>query len=331
MSTRRPLRTRDQIHIDVHLEDADPDRILAQIRRDFASVPKRISSRFFYDDLGSRLFEEICELPEYYQTRTERSILGRGADDIIARTGARELVELGSGAATKTRVLLDAMARAGQLERYVPFDVNESIVRRTAEELTWDYPGLEVRGVVGDFMEHLHHIPDGKRRLLIFLGGTIGNLEPQECREFLARVAAGIVPGDCFLLGVDLIKGRNRLHAAYNDSRGVTAEFNRNILRVVNGITGGDFDPAAFEHVAFYNEKLHRIEMWLRSARDQVVDLAALSLLVPLREGEEIHTEISTKFDRPMTEAMLAEAGLAPEAWYSDPEDLFALALARKG
>jgi len=331
MATHHSIRAGNEpIRIDVHIEDMDPALIREQIHRDLSGDPKRISSRFFYDDRGSELFEQICDLPEYYQTRTERAILNGYAREIMTRTGARELAELGSGAATKTRVLLDAMAESGSLERYLPFDVNEWIVRRTAEELTEHYPGLLVHGVIGDFMHHLHHIPDGNRRLIIFLGGTIGNLEPGERAEFLNALAATMQSGDCFLLGVDLIKDRGKLHAAYNDNRGITAAFNRNILTAVNEVCGGGFDPAAFDHHAFYNEADHRIEMWLRSRRAQTLSLPLLPMRLNLAEGEGILTEISTKFDRAMTEGMLVDAGLCPEAWYSDSEALFALALARK-
>lgn len=320
----------EAITVDVHLEDEDPETVLRDIREGLAKTPKELSPRYLYDDRGSALFEEICTLPEYYQTRTERAILEANAREIVRLTGARELVELGSGAATKTRVLLDAMQASKQLRLYVPFDVNEWIVRRTAEELVERYEGLRVHGVIGDFMHHLGHIPDGDHSLIIFLGGTIGNLTPGEADAFVGSVASDMSPGDYFLLGTDLIKNRDRLEAAYNDSRGVTAAFNLNMLDNLNRIAEADFDPANFRHQAIYNEHEHRIEMWLHARREHVVDLAALRLLLPLERGEGIRTEISTKFDRELVDGLLGRAGLELAAWYTDPEELFALSLARK-
>ncbi len=301
-----------------------------ELRASLTETPRRIPSRYFYDEVGSKLFEEICTLPEYYPTRTERAILERRAAEIVRVSGAQELVELGSGAATKTEILLDAMDAAGRLRLYVPFDVTETMVERVAERLVARYPRLRVHGVVGDFLSHLGSIPEGGRRLAAFLGGTIGNFAPAGGREFLSRVTDRLAPGDCFLMGADLIKDVATVEAAYDDARGVTAEFNRNILRVVNDLTGGDFDPREFRHRAFWNELDHRIEMRLVSRRPQRVRLPELDLAFELDEGEEILTEISTKFDRQMVEALLQAAGLDPIAWYTDPEEKFALSLARK-
>jgi len=293
--------------------------------------PREIPSKLFYDERGSALFERITELPEYYPTRTERALLERVADRVVAASGASQLVEIGSGAATKTRILLDAMARQGRLQLYVPFDVAEGTLRRSAEELVAEYPGLAVHGVVGDFTAHLGQIPEGENRLIVFLGSTIGNLGPEEVRRFLADLARAMAPGDYFLLGVDLIKDVARLEAAYNDAAGVTAEFNKNILRAVNRLTGGDFDPDAFRHQAPYRAELHRIEMWLLATARQIVHLPALGMEIQLDQGEGIRTEISTKYDRPQIETLLAANGLTPLGWYTDPERLFGLSLSRRG
>jgi L-histidine N-alpha-methyltransferase len=307
-------------------EARDREELQAALRR----RPREIPSKLFYDEGGSALFERITELPEYYQTRTERALLERVADRVIAASGASELVEIGSGAATKTRVLLTAMQRAGALRLYVPFDVAEGTMRRSSEELIADYPGLAVHGIVGDFMAHLGRIPEGERRLVVFLGGTIGNLGPEEVRRFLADLASAMAPGDHFLLGVDLIKDVARLEAAYNDAAGVTAAFNKNILNAVNRLTGGNFEPEAFRHHAPYNRALHRIEMWLLSLVRQVVHLPAIGMEMELAEGEGILTEISTKYDRPRIEMLLEASGLTPLGWYTDPERLFGLSLSRK-
>jgi len=321
--------TRDQ-RIDLEVHERDDDDLLPSIREGLLRNPREISPRFFYDDHGSRLFEQICELPEYYQTRTEEKILRDVVRDLVAETRVEEVVELGSGAATKTRVILDELERAGSLRRYVPFDVSEGIVRRTAGELTARYPDLVVHAVVGDFLAHLDRVPDGYRQLVIFLGGTIGNFKPAEASAFLAELGSQMKTGDYFLMGTDLIKDAARLEAAYNDAAGVTAEFNRNALRVLNDLLDGDFDPEAFEHVAFFNEPDHQIEMWLRSTRDQSVRLPKLDLEFTLVEGETILTEISRKFDREKVEHLLASGGFELARWYPDPENLFALSLARK-
>jgi L-histidine N-alpha-methyltransferase len=303
----------------------------ADLEQGLRRRPRQIPSKLFYDERGSELFERITTLPEYYQTRTEKALLEQVADTVVATSGACELVEIGSGAATKTRVLLDAMRRAGRLALYVPFDVAEGTMRRSSEELIADYPGLAVHGIVGDFTAQLGRIPDGQGRLVVFLGGTIGNLGPQEVRRFLADLAGAMAPGDHFLLGVDQIKDSARIEAAYNDPTGVTAEFNKNVLLAVNRLTQGDFEPEAFRHHAPYNRTLHRIEMWLLSLARQVVHLPGIGMEFELREGEGILTEISTKYDQPKIEAFLVESGLSPLAWYSDPERLFALSLSRKG
>ncbi|HEX6199477.1 MAG TPA: L-histidine N(alpha)-methyltransferase [Thermoanaerobaculia bacterium] len=320
----------DRIRIDYHRDGREDQAFREELRTALTETPRRIPSKYFYDERGSELFEAICELPEYYPTRAERAILERHAGEIVRASGCSELVELGPGAATKTRLLLDAMAEAGTLELYVPFDVSEEMVARVARRFTELYPGLRVHGVVGDFMAHLGKVPEGGCRLAAFLGGTIGNLLPEDARAFLARLARRLDPGDGLLLGTDLIKDPAVLEVAYDDAAGVTAEFNRNILRVVNRLTGGDFDPRAFRHRAFYDEALHRIEMRLVAERPQEVHLPALDLALELREGEEILTEISTKYDREKVEALLERTGFELERWYTDPDHLFALSLARR-
>ena len=329
------LATSERVLVTVHNRSGQVARDRDELRAALLRSPREIPSRFFYDERGSRLFERITELPEYYQTRTEHALLRAIADRVAAAAQASQLVEIGSGAATKTRVLLDAMARAGRLQLYVPVDVAEGTMRRVADELTAEYPELAVHGVVADFNNDLSLLPpfgpgNGRgRRLVIFLGGTIGNLKPEEARGFLAKRRREMAPGDHFLLGVDLVKPVARLEAAYNDAAGITAEFNRNVLRVANHCAMGDFDPAAFSHRAFYDAGRRWIEMRLRSERRQHVHLPAIGLELDFEPGEEIRTEISAKYDRADAFALLAGAGLESVDWFTDPEQLFGLALAR--
>ena len=324
------MREHSSIVIDVHLNNQDPAAIKEEIRTGLLATPRRLPTRYFYDDRGSELFEQICKLPTYYPTRTEHALLTTVADDVVAQTGADELVELGSGAATKTRVLLDAMARMKQLKFYVPFDVSEGIVRRVASELAEEYDGLQVHGVVGDFLAHLEHIPQGGKRLVVILGGTLGNLQPESASAFLSSIEREMAPGDFLLLGVQLITNVERLEAAYNDATGITAAFNKNMLLVLKSVIGAEFDPDAFDHVARFNHDEHRIEMRLRSAREQVIPLPELALTLHLQEGEEILTEISTKYTRPQVEALVTRTGFNPVAWHTDPDRLHGLALAQK-
>ncbi|MEX0829927.1 MAG: L-histidine N(alpha)-methyltransferase [Nitrospirales bacterium] len=318
------------ITIDVPITRENPDTLGNIVKRGLLSNPRTLPSQLFYDERGSTLFEKICELPEYYQTRTEHQLLVACADEIVELSGAEELVELGSGAATKTRVLLDAMARTGQLRYFVPFDVDETIVRRVSEELVQEYPGLQIHGVAGDFLVHLEHIPEGGKRLVVILGGTIGNLPTLAAKDFLTAVNTEMASGDFFLLGVQLITDISRLEAAYNDQQGITAKFNKNILRVLRHQFGAQCDLANFEHVARYNPDAHRIEMWLRSTRDQSLDIPNLDLSIQLKKDEEIRTELSTKYDRPMAEDLLHTSGFELVKWYTDPDQLISLALARK-
>jgi L-histidine N-alpha-methyltransferase len=307
------------------------DRLLADDVLDGLTRPlKELPPKHLYDARGSELFDAICELPEYYQTRTERLILECNANDIVARTGAVELVELGSGSATKTRVLLDAMAAAGTLQRYVPVDVSETTVHAVAELFVAEYPGLVVHGVVGDFERHLSHIPPPiGPRLVPFLGGTIGNLPPGSRRRFL-RGLGGVLGRDGYLLlGTDLVKDPRIIEAAYDDSAGVTAEFNLNVLHVINRELGANFDVDAFEHVAFFDRKREWIEMRLRALDAQHVRVQALDLDVDFAAREELRTEISAKFTRERLEGDLAAAGLELAELYTDPDELFAVSLAR--
>jgi len=319
-----------RVRVDCWLGDGD-ERTLADDVLDGLTRPfKEIPPKHFYDTRGSELFDEITRLPEYYPTRAERAILRDRAAELAAATGAVELVELGSGTAEKTRVLLDAMAREGALRRYVPLDVSEAVVRDCAAALVAGYPGLRVHGVVGDFERHLEKLPPAEGpRIVALLGGTIGNFPPGSRRRLLKRFAALLGPEDRLLLGTDLVKDPAVLEAAYDDSAGVTAEFNRNVLHVLNRELGADFTPEAFDHVAFFDRRHEWIEMRLRATRPMSVELAALGLRIDLAAGEEIRTEISAKFTRARLMADYAAAGLALDAWHTDAGGRFALSLAR--
>ena len=293
------------------------------VRVGLTSEPKELPPKWFYDDRGSQLFDEITRLPEYYPTRAERSILDTRASEIAAASGADTLVELGSGTSEKTRRLLDT----GQFRRYVPFDVSAATLHEASDALRREYPGLEVHPVVGDFDADLGAIPSDGRRLVAFLGGTIGNFKPAHRKQFLNDVASGLNPGDTFLLGSDLVKDVGRLEAAYDDSAGVTAAFNKNVLTVINRELHADFDLDAFEHHALFDVDNEWIEMRLRSTRDQRVTVRDLKLTVDFAAGEEMRTEISAKFRREGVEAELAAAGLSLREWWTDANGDFALSL----
>jgi L-histidine Nalpha-methyltransferase len=316
--------------IDRHLGQPD-ERTLAEDVLDGLTRPfKELPPKHFYDARGSELFEQICELPEYYPTRTERAILRARAAEIVELTGACELVELGSGSATKTRVLLDAMRDAGALVRYIPVDVSETTVEACANELVREYPGLEVHGVVGDFERHLALLPEPcGPRLVVFLGGTIGNFLPGARRRFLRTLRHTLGEGGHLLLGTDLVKDPSIIEPAYDDAAGVTARFNRNVLHVLNRELDADFDVGAFDHVAFYDPEHEWVEMRLRSRVRQTVRVGALGLTVRFAEGEEIRTEISAKFTTDRLAADLAAVALEVSGFYTDPRDLFALTLAK--
>ena len=296
-------------------------------RAGLTASPKALPPKWFYDEEGCRLFDEITRLPEYYPTRAEREILSRHAGDIAARTSADTLVELGSGTSEKTRLLLDALAAHGSLRRFVPFDVSEPTLRDAASAIELEYPGVDVHAVVGDFERHLDRLPRGGTRLVAFLGSTIGNLDPDGRSRFFRSLAAGLAPDDALLLGTDLVKDTRRLEAAYDDSAGVTAAFNRNVLSVLNRELAADFVPERFEHVASWNPAEEWIEMRLRSRGAQTVHVKDLDLHVEFADGEEMRTEISAKFRRERVEAELSAAGLAVAAWWTDPSGDFALSL----
>ncbi|TQF15840.1 L-histidine N(alpha)-methyltransferase [Myxococcus llanfairpwllgwyngyllgogerychwyrndrobwllllantysiliogogogochensis] len=319
------------VRVEVYVKPGDAKRALRQeVLQGLCGSPKELSPRWLYDERGSQLFDDITRLPEYYPTRREREILLAHAGDVARLSGATTLIELGSGTSEKTRLLLDAMEEAGQLSRFVPFDVSEAFLRRAAASLAREYPGITVHAVVGDFEHHLSRLPGGGRRLVAFLGGTIGNLKPTERARFLRELSSGLQPGDGLLLGTDLIKDRARLFAAYNDSAGVTAEFNRNVLRVLNRELGADFDPEAFEHVAPFDEHNAWVEMRLVSQRTQSVWLSSLKRRVDFAEGEVLRTEVSCKFEQARVEAELDAAGLGLAAWWTDGAGDFALSLALK-
>lgn len=306
-------------------------RMAAEVRAGLSARPlPSLPCKYFYDERGSELFDAITRLPEYYPYRTEEAILRGVAGEVVSLVRPRELAELGSGLGRKTRLLLDAMRSEGLLERCVLLDISEGVLERSVAELARDYPGLDARGVVGDFVDDLDALGPGGGRLALFLAGTIGNLHPDRVPAFLLALAGRLEPGDGVLLGLDLVKDEARLHAAYNDTAGVTAEFNRNVLRVVNAGLEADFLPEEFEHVAFYDREHAWIEMRLRAARDMRVRVRGAGLELALSRGDEIRTELSCKYTRASFEARLPATGLAIERWYTDPDDLFASVLLRR-
>ena len=306
------------------------EQLVAEIRRGLSSTPKEVSPRWLYDVRGSLLFEEITRLPEYYPTRREREILTRRAADIARSSRAEVLVELGSGSSEKTRLLLEALRGQGTLRSYVPFDLSEPMLRASAPAIARDFPGLSVHAVVGDFERHLRGVPRTGRRMVAFLGGTIGNLPPAPRARFLGDLARGLGRGETFLLGTDLVKEPGRLHAAYNDSAGVTAEFNLNVLNVLNRELGADFVPAAFRHRAWFDPANAWIEMLLVSSRAQRVRVPGLGMSVSFAEGEALRTELSCKFLRDQVERELAGAGFQLLEWWTDDGGDFGLSLSAR-
>ncbi|WP_445151975.1 L-histidine N(alpha)-methyltransferase [Baekduia sp. Peel2402] len=331
MSTKA-LALTDRIVVESFLDGGDhrtlADDVLDGLTRPFKELPPK----HFYDSVGAELFDQICELPEYYPTRCEREILATRSGEIAALTGAGELVELGSGTAAKTSLLLAAMHEAGTLERYVPIDVTESMVRASAQRLVAEFDGLHVHGIVGDFERHLDRVPpprDGVPRIVAFLGGTIGNFTPGSRRRFLRGLSTLLGPDDFLLVGTDLVKDPAIIEAAYDDSAGVTAAFNRNVLKVVNRELDADFVPESFDHVAFFDRDREWIEMRLRAQRPQRVTVGKLGLRLTFAAGEELRTEISAKFTRERVEGDLAAAGMELVEQLTDQNGLFALNVAR--
>jgi L-histidine N-alpha-methyltransferase len=294
------------------------------------STPKSLPPKWFYDSVGSELFDQITRLPEYYPTRTEAEILRARSAEIAVASEADTLVELGSGTSEKTRMLLDTLHDRGSLHRFVPFDVDASILSSAAAAIQSEYAGVEIKAVCGDFEEHLAEIPGGGRRLFVFLGSTIGNLTPGPRAEFLATLSEVMRPGDSLLLGTDLVKDTGRLVRAYDDAAGVTAAFNRNVLAVINRELDADFDVGAYQHVARWNTEAECIEMWLRADRHQRVRVGALELTVDFADGEEMLTEVSCKFHPDGVKAELAGAGLRRVRWWTDSAGDFGLSLAVK-
>ena len=300
--------------------------LVRDVRAGLNARPKTLPPRWFYDERGSELFEEITRLPEYYQTRTETAILTEVAPEVVATVRPEALVELGAGSAEKTRLLIDAAVR-DRLSCFVPFDISEAFLQQTARRLATDFPGLAVYAVVGDFTMHVDQVPRHGRQLVVFLGSTIGNLDREQRLAFLGQVRGLLQPDDAFLLGVDLVKDEAELVAAYDDSAGVTAAFNLNLLQVLNRDLGADFDLDGFEHVALFNREQSRIEMHLRSRRRQWVSIPGAGMVVDFQPGEEMRTEISVKFTRESIQRELEESGLAVARWYTDDRRRFALCL----
>lgn len=317
--------------IDVHLDPDWMDRSLrADVLAGLTATPKELPPKWFYDDVGSELFDKITRLVEYYPTEAEREILRERASLIVARSGADTFVELGSGTSDKTRVLLEAFGVTGQLRRFVPFDVSEATLREAAASIAATWPRLEVHGVVGDFDHHLSAIPRGGRQLTAFLGGTIGNYKTEERGRFLSAMAERMAPGDTLLLGTDLVKDTERLELAYDDPAGVTAAFNKNVLAVINRELDADFDLDMFEHVAVFDHEHEWMDLRLRSLAHQRVRVAGLGLEVAFAEGEEMRTEVSAKFRPERVEAELQAAGLTLVELWTDTRGDYALSLARR-
>lgn len=325
--------TDSTITIDRHLDSSRLDDDMARdIRRSFTNRPIVLAPRWLYDDHGSGLFDRITRLPEYYPTEAERSVLRARADEIATLTGADTVVELGSGTSDKTRTLLDAFHRRGQLSTFVPLDVSEGTLQDAARMLASRYDGLAVHALIGDFNRHLRHIPSGaeRRRLVVFLGGTIGNFYVEERRAFLGALADQLRPDEWLVLGVDLVKPLDRIVDAYLDDAGVTERFIKNSLTVINRRFGGDFDLARFDYVPLWDARERRVDMRLRSTMPQTVALRDLDLEVDLAAGEEIRVEISTKFERESLIVELADVGLDVDRFWTDDRGDFGLLLARR-
>jgi len=321
--------TAPDITVTTLLADTSQRTLADDVLAGLSASPKTLPPKHFYDSVGAELFDQICDLPEYYPTRAEREILVTQSAQIAQLTGATELVELGAGSADKTRVLLTALSEAGTLDTYVPMDVAEQQLRQVCEAIADEYPGLKVHGVAGDFLRHMDAVPASEGpRVVALLGGTVGNFIGADRADLLAGISAALRPNDYLLLGTDLVKDRAPLEAAYDDSQGVTAAFNRNVLQVINRELDADFDPNSFEHIALYNEHEEQIEMRLRSTLAQEVTIQNLSALkVVFEAGEEILTEVSAKFTPERLEQDLAGAGLELAWFETDSAGQFALSL----
>ncbi|KQR99646.1 dimethylhistidine N-methyltransferase [Williamsia sp. Leaf354] len=317
--------------LEIHINPDEVDEALVtDVRAGLTASPKHLPPKWFYDQRGSELFEVITTLDEYYPTRTEKAILAAHADDIAAATGMTTLVELGSGSSEKTRLLLDAGIRAGTLTTYVPQDVSVTALQGAVDELAVEYPDLRVAGIVSDFIDTAASIPDHANRTVAFLGGTLGNLVPADRAAFLTGVAAALRPGEHLIIGVGLVVDESIVVPAYDDARGVTADFNRNVLAVINRRLGGDFDLDGFDHVAMFDTDNEWIEMRLRARRAMTVRVRDLDLEVEFAEGEQMRTEISAKFRRSGITEELTAAGFGVEQIWTDPDDRFAVVLAEK-
>jgi L-histidine N-alpha-methyltransferase len=332
VAPRREAATasRSRFSIRRELDPASGSTLAADVRRGLAARRKSIPPKHFYDDAGSRLFERICDLPEYYLTRTEERLLTESAREILSIADPADLIELGSGAAGKIRILLDEAEALGLALRYRPMDVCEPMLATASAELLERYAWLEVHALVADYERHLDRLPPGERRLVAFLGSTIGNLPPKQALAFVATIGAQLRPGEHLLIGADLVKPVEILEAAYDDAAGVTAEFNRNVLRVMNRELGADFDPDAFDHVAFFNRRKLQVEMHLRARRPQTVSLAKLGMDVAFRSGETLHTEISRKFTRRGLDLLCRRGGFTPVRWFVAEDPAFALVLCER-
>lgn len=313
-----------------HLGDEGMGDLAEEVRSGLTSASKTIPSQLFYDATGSRLFEEICNLPEYYQTRTELSLLKTHGPAIMNNFADGDIIELGSGANWKVIELIEALNGARGSIRYIPVDISLSALIESAEDLLIRYPDLDIIAMVADFNQSLPLFEEERPKLYLFLGSTIGNLDEDESINFLSQIAVGMAPNDRFLIGLDMVKSTDALNLAYNDSKGVTAEFNKNALTVLNREFGGDFDIDDFEHYAFYDEANQRVEMRLKARRQVTATLGALDLTVEIKPGESIRTEICRKFTKQSAEKMFTGGGLIVDKWYIDDKEWFSLAMTKR-
>jgi L-histidine Nalpha-methyltransferase len=328
-STVPPVGLAGDISIDVHLDADYLDRALrSDVSLGLAQTPKTLPPKWFYDEAGSKLFDQITRLPEYYPTEREREILQREAANIVSLSGADVMVELGSGTSDKTRTLLEAFDERGGLRCFVPFDVSEAVLRSAAANIAHEFPGLDVHAVVGDFEHHLDEIPANGKRMFVFLGGTIGNFAPVARDLFLRSMALSMSPGDSLLLGTDLVKDVDRLELAYNDPAGITEAFNKNVLAVINRELDADFDQSLFSHTAFFDSRNEWMDLRLRANQCHTVNIADLDMTVEFEEGEELHTEISAKFRPEGIRSELADTGFAVTEQWTDASGDFLVTLA---